>query len=174
MRSVPIRSSALAILVLALSLSSTPSRAEVEPDDRPTLEVETIDGDSVSLEQWRGKVVLVDFWATWCEPCRDSLPFYDSLAADHDDFRILAVSVDENQSTVTDFLDQRDLSIDVAIDGDHEIAAQFEPPTMPTCYLIGPKGSVQFVHSGFEEGDEELLTEKVESLLGETGEDSEQ
>lgn len=147
--------------------------SEIEKGDTPELQVETLDGETRSLEEWRGKVVLVDFWATWCDPCRDSLPFYERLADEYDDrFRVLAVSVDERKSAVASFVDRHDFSFDVAFDDGHAIADRFEPPTMPTCYLIGPDGEVEFVHAGFEEGDDAALAERVESLVAETDGDS--
>lgn len=163
------RRTILVLLVVGCVAGLTrPSLADVGSGDRPSFEVTTVDGDTIDLETWRGKAVLVDFWASWCAPCRASFPFYDKLADEYDEhFRVLAVSVDEKKAAVDEFLEELDVSFPVTIDTDHALASKFEPPTMPTCYLIGPAGKVRWVHTGFEEAHEEELEEKVETLVEE-------
>lgn len=159
---------AIGLLVLALALTASSSTlAGVDEGDTPELDVTTVDGTDVDLEDWRGKVVLIDFWATWCAPCQTSLPFYQRLADEYDDahFRILAVSVDETRKPVTRFLDKHDLSFPVAVDADHAIAEQFEPGSMPTLFILGPDGTVERVHEGFEASDRAELTEQIEVLV---------
>lgn len=159
-------------LLALLVLPAADTTAKVESGDTPTLSVKTIDGEKLRLEEWRGRVVLVDFWASWCEPCRASFPFYRRLAEEYDDelFRILAVSVDEKRSDAEGFVEKFDVPFPVAVDADHELAGRFEPPTMPTCYLIGPDGEVRLVHQGFEESDEATIEKHVERLVAEAKE----
>lgn len=161
-------------LVTCVAGLARPSSAAVESGDEPELDVSTIDGESVELDEWRGDAVLIDFWATWCQPCRVSFPFYQDLADEYDEhFHVLAVSVDEDSSSVETFVDQHDITFPVAVDNDHSIASEFEPPTMPTSYLIGPKGEVRSLHEGFEKSDRSELRDEIESLVSEAKESEE-
>ena len=144
-------------------------RAEVEVGDRPQVELEDLDGEEVKLSDHRGEVVIVDLWATWCEPCRASMPFYQRLYEEHRDrgLRILAISVDENQSAVEAFRRRHGLGFSILLDEDHRTAEEFRPPTMPTAYLVDRDGVVRYRHSGFGDGDREEIERRVLELLGE-------
>ncbi|MFB6264195.1 MAG: TlpA family protein disulfide reductase [Bradymonadaceae bacterium] len=155
--------------LVALALLSFPvaAGAEVSSGDQPTVEATTIDGEPLDSSDWRGTVVLVDFWATWCTPCRKSFPFYAKLAQkyDRENFRVVAVSVDEKRADIVDFLDEFDVPFDVVHDADHTLAERFEPPTMPTSYLIGPGGTVREVHEGFRPEDKPTIERRVADLV---------
>lgn len=159
----------VSIVIATVFLLVNPSTAELEPGDRPSLEVTTVDGTDIDLTDWRDRVVLIDFWATWCPPCRVSFPFYRSLAEKYDDehFRVLAVSVDEEKRAVSKFLEKHDVPFAVTVDSDHKLVSKFKPDSMPTCYLVGPDGRIRYVHEGFEESDESELSERIASLVEE-------
>ncbi|MEQ9502507.1 MAG: TlpA disulfide reductase family protein [Deltaproteobacteria bacterium] len=125
-------------------------------------------GKSVSTKDFAGKVVLVDFWATWCKPCEASFPFYDAIAKKYGErgFEILAVSVDEEDADVAAFLEAKPVSFTVLRDPAGSIPERLNLQTMPTAVLLGRDGSVKHVHEGFFDEDREAITKLVEAELG--------
>ena len=115
----------------------------------------------------KGKVVIVDFWASWCTPCAKSFPVLDELQKKYGDkLVILAVNVDEKKSNMDKFLEKHAVSFTVVRDGDQKLVAVAEPATMPTSFVLDGTGKVCFLHNGFhgEDTRKEYLTE-IESLL---------
>ncbi len=116
----------------------------------------------------RGKVVLVDFWASWCGPCQASFPALDRLYKTHrqDGFIVVGISVDEDSAAMKRFLDRHPVSFPVALDKDHKIAAQVQPKTMPTSFVLDRKGVVRFIHNGFYGAEtEKALASEIAQLL---------
>ncbi len=102
-----------------------------------------------------GRVVLVDFWATWCAPCKASFPAYSELQRELADqgFVLLAVSVDKTQPPYDEFLKQFAPAFPTVRDGSQRLVADIRVPAMPTSYLIDRKGVLRAVHSGFHGAD---------------------
>ena len=115
----------------------------------------------------KGKVVLVDFWASWCLPCAKSFPVLDELQKKYGDkLVIVAVSVDEKAANMEKFLTKHPVSFTVVRDADQKLVAVAEPATMPTSFVLNGDGKVCFLHNGFhgEETRKEYVSE-IESLL---------
>lgn len=121
----------------------------------------------IDLAGLRGRVVLVDFWASWCAPCLKSLPAYESLRAEfaREDFEIVAVNVDEDPADALAFLRKVALSFPLLRD-DGTRAAAWAPKTMPTSYLVDREGRIAHRHLGWREGDLDTLREQVRTLIG--------
>jgi cytochrome c biogenesis protein CcmG/thiol:disulfide interchange protein DsbE len=123
-------------------------------------------GDSVRLSALRGKVVLLDFWASWCVPCQEELPQLDDLAGKlaGKGVELVGVSIDEEKSDAEHFLERKQSwTLKLGHDPEQAGAKLFNPPKMPTSYVIDRDGVVRHVNAGFERGD----IEKVESQLTE-------
>jgi peroxiredoxin len=115
----------------------------------------------------KGKVVLVDFWATWCEPCKKSFPKYQELYSKYkgSGFEILAVSVDEDSKGIPDFIKSYGAKFPVGWDEGHKIAECYQPGTMPSAYVIDKNGVVKHVHTGYKDGEEKALEKEIKALL---------
>jgi thiol-disulfide isomerase/thioredoxin len=117
-----------------------------------------------------GKVALVDFWASWCAPCKASFPAYARLQADYGTrgFVIVAVSVDENQAAFATFVQQQAPPFATLRDKAHQLVNQVRVPAMPTCYLLGRDGRVRFVHQGFHGAEtDRTIRRELDLLLAE-------
>ena len=120
----------------------------------------------VSLSQYAGKVVVVDFWATWCAPCRESFPAYQRIAEKFGSkATVIGISVDEDPAGIPKFASETGAKFPLAWDDGQITSKSYQPPTMPTCFVIDANGVVRFVHSGFRAGEEQAIESEIDSLL---------
>jgi len=156
------------LLAAACALLAATARAEVKPGDSfPSLTSAALRG---SLPATAGQVVLVDFWASWCGPCKSSFPAYARLEADYGrrGLVIVAVSVDEDPAAYAAFVKRLHPPFATVRDESQRLVNQVSVPTMPTCYLLGRDGRVRFVHVGFHgEDTERELRRQIDTLLSE-------
>jgi thiol-disulfide isomerase/thioredoxin len=144
--------------VYALEVGQVPPACPVQMQARQT---------SLKLNDYKGKVVLVDFWATWCGPCQKSMPFFNSLFNElkKDGFEIVAINVDEDQETARQFLQSHPVVYSTGYDPDGECPKAYEVKAMPSSYLIDKTGKVRYVHLGYRDSDQPLLREQIQALL---------
>lgn len=115
----------------------------------------------------KGKVVVLDFWASWCAPCAKSFPVLDELQKKYGGrLAVVAVNVDEKAANMEKFLAKHSVSFTVVRDARQKLVAVAEPPTMPSSFVLDGEGKVRFVHNGFhgEDTRKEYISE-IESLL---------
>jgi thiol-disulfide isomerase/thioredoxin len=139
-------------------------------DPAPTCTASLLDGSrSVSLADYRGKVVYVDFWASWCGPCRESFPFMNELQRDlaQRGLQIVAVSVDKTAEDAKRFLARYPATFTTVLDAAASCPAAFRLQAMPSSYVIDRSGAVRAVHTGFHSSDrDEIRRQLVEALDG--------
>ena len=123
----------------------------------------------LDLQQYRGKVFYLDFWATWCPPCKKSMPFLNALRNELKDqgFEIIAISVDEDSDAAWKFLKQYPVDYVIAMDPSGLCPEQYDVKAMPSAYFIDKKGIIRFIHLGFRERDEKEIRQRVLELLAE-------
>ncbi len=163
----PLRN-ALATLLIAASTHAVALEAgEAAPVVRAARLGEP--GSSVGGEALRGKVVYIDFWASWCVPCRESMPALDALYRKHEaeGFAVIGVSKDVNEADARRFLERVAVGFPLVMDTDDRLARAFGVKAMPSGYLIDRKGVVRRVHRGFTAETASALEGEVRSLLGE-------
>jgi len=133
----------------------------------PEIGLKDLNGQPVTAAGLRGKVVIVDFWATWCAPCKEELPVLQRLYAKYgkDGLVVVGVSVDKDVANVRDFVKTMKLSFPIAHDPEHAATKRFEPPKMPSSYIVDKKGVVRFVHLGYHDGEEKEIETELKSLL---------
>ena len=122
---------------------------------------------SLDLAPYRGKVVYLDFWASWCTPCHLSFPWMNDIQATYgaDGLVILAVNLDRDRAKADEFLATSRGQLNILYDPKGDIAKQFNFKDMPTAILIGRDGKIRAVHSGFEISKENAYLSDVVSLL---------
>ena len=122
-----------------------------------------------SLPSYQGKVTLVDFWASWCVPCRASFPALSKLRGQYGaDVAIIGVSIDESAANYAQFIRRFKPTFSTVRDSAQKLVATVEVPTMPTSYLLDRHGVVRFVHVGFHDNTPDELRHEIDQLLKET------
>ncbi len=163
--------SLLAQVAIATALSALGGslQAQIVPGNPfPPLSSAGLTGGS--LPETAGRVLLVDFWASWCAPCKASFPAYSQLQAEYSGrgLVIVAVSVDENPVLYAAFVAKLKPSFATVQDPGHALVQEVQVPTMPTSYLVDRSGKVRFVHPGFHgQQTERELRREIEALLEE-------
>ncbi len=156
------------LLPLAVLFGAIHASAEVKVGEPfPSLASAGLEGN---LPELANKVVLVDFWATWCGPCKESFPLYSKLQSElaGKSFTILAVSMDKKPKDYEEFLKRFAPTFPTVRDAAFKLANVVRPPGMPTSYLLDKHGVLRALHTGYHgEGDVVALREEIKKLLEE-------
>ena len=150
---------------------TTPEQATLihEGDLAPTFTVEMVGGEVFDLEKQRGKVVLVNFWATWCPPCVEELPHLrdEVLPIAGDDFVMICVSREETNEKISAFARKhRVADLPMGGDVDRSIYKQYADHTIPRNFVVDRDGTVIFQSVGFEKPDFEKMIEAIQAAIG--------
>ena len=163
--STPRALSSLAELFQRAGLSYMANRGIPAPD----FSVRTLEGKQIKLSEFKGKVVLLNFWATWCPPCRAEMPSIETLYQRYKpkaSFQILAVSVQEEPSVVKTFLAQNPYSFPIALDPTGEAAQLYGIRGIPTTFIIDQKGTLQGALVGGKDWATPQVYDLIDALLG--------
>ncbi len=157
-----------AVLFAVLLAGASAAAGPLKPGDpAPAFKLPASDGKVVSLDDFKGKVVLVDFWASWCGPCRQAFPalndLYGQLKARG--FEVIAVNLDEQRKDADEFLSTRPHELTVVFDPKGTSAASFRLGGMPSSFVIDRDGRVQFTHTGYTAATLAEYRREVLSLL---------
>lgn len=127
------------------------------------------DAKHYDLQQFRGKVLYVDFWASWCPPCAESFPFLNELHSDLKDrgLQVIGVNLDQASEDAKVFLGKYPANFTVATDVDEKCAKDYDVKAMPSSYLVDRNGVIRHIHLGFRSGEAKELRTLVEQLLAE-------
>jgi thiol-disulfide isomerase/thioredoxin len=160
---------ALCSLALLCGLVLAAAAGALQSGDRaPAVKGARLDGKGqLSLESERGKVVYLDFWASWCKPCALSLPALDAFRKEFPakDFAVFAINVDRDPAAARAFLSRRPVGYPSLFDPEGKLPTLFGVETMPTSFLIDRKGVIRRVHRGFRKEDVPELRAAIQELL---------
>ena len=165
-----VRAARLLALVLALAAGAAVAAQSLTPwrgGATPALELADLDGRPQRLTDFRGRVVVVNFWATWCEPCRDEMPSFERLRASlaGRPFEILAVNLAEPPSRIRGYLEKMPMSFPVLLDPDMATAKAWGARVLPATYVIAPDGRIRYHHRGELDWSKDPARKLVADLL---------
>jgi len=163
------RAFVLSCLSVLLLTARTARIDAVTPKDLPALTLRTLDGKTVTTADLKGKVVLLDFWASWCIPCRKSFPEVDRLSKDFEQkgLTVIAVSVDEQRKNAESFLSLFPHTMTIALDDKGTAAQALDLQGMPSSLLVDRAGHIRFTHMGYTDKTIGQFRIEIAQLLAE-------
>lgn len=155
----------LVTVFAATSLASSGLEGQVAPD----FALKSSTGENLRLSEYRGNVVMINFWATWCGPCRQEMPLLDELYTRYErvGFSLLGVNIDDDSRRAMQMIEDLGVSFPVLFDARKEVSKLYEVEAMPVTVLVDREGNVRHVHHGYKPGYEDKYLDQVRSLLRE-------
>ncbi len=162
---------AAAIAALACLCGAGPLAAADAGSAAPAFSLPTVKGDTLALSSLRGKVVYVDFWASWCGPCRRSFPWMNEMQQKYGakGFTVVAINVDKKRADADRFLTQVPANFPIVFDETGATPAAYAVKGMPSSYLIDGRGNVSYVERGFQDENKAGLEARIVALLAARG-----
>jgi thiol-disulfide isomerase/thioredoxin len=159
---------AIAAVLLGALLAGT-SPAGIVNRAAPDFSLKSRAGQTVSLASLRGKVVLINFWATWCGPCRKEMPLLEQLSRKYEPlgFTVLGVNVEQDSRLADVFLKDVKVTFPILLDPANGVSKLYDVAAMPSTVIVDRRGNVRFVHQGYQPGDESRYQDVVRQLIRE-------
>jgi peroxiredoxin len=135
----------------------------------PNFSLMSKDGEHVSLDDLKGQVVMINFWATWCGPCRREMPHLEALHQRYSDlgFTLLGINVEDDSRGVDKFLRETPISFEVLYDPANEVSAMYDVIAMPSTVMVDREGNLRYMHHGYQSGYEHEYQAQIRALLRE-------
>ena len=173
MTKISIRYAIFAALVASLAGFPFFASAQTKPlkpwtgGSTPLLELTDLDGKVHKLSDYRGKAVLINFWATWCAPCREEMPSIERLRGlmQGKPFVILAVNVGESGEAARAFAEKLPVTFTILLDRDTRTTRAWSARVLPATYILGPDGNIRYSHLGELDWSSKEVTTKIQALL---------
>lgn len=135
----------------------------------PGFSLPTKAGETLALGDLKGQVVMINFWATWCGPCRKEMPLLDALYKRYSKlgFTLVGVNVEEDSSGADDYLKETPVSFPILLDAKNQVSELYDVNAMPTTVLVDREGNMRFLHKGYKPGDENEYQNWIRTLIRE-------
>ena len=158
----------LVVVMLVTSLSVSSHAVDIR-EEAPDFTLKGLDGTNLRLEEYRGKVVLINFWASWCGPCRQEMPLLDRLHHRYEDtgFAVLGINVEGERAPAQKIVDKTKVTFPVLIDENQKVSELYSLEAMPSTVVVDRDGVVRYIHRGYKPGDEAKYVEVVKQLIRE-------
>lgn len=135
----------------------------------PAFTLTTLSGQQDSLRQYKGQVVLVNFWATWCGPCQQEMPLLNQMYKEYQPagFTLIGVDVDSDKTAVQALLARKPVSFPILLDPANRVSKEYHVDEMPSTVIIDRKGEIRYIHRGYKPGDENEYQDRIRQLIQE-------
>jgi peroxiredoxin len=162
------RASVIVAIWLA-AMTSAAAPAVLTSDPAPDFTLHSLGGPNLRLREQRGQVVMLNFWASWCGPCKEEMPLLDRLYEKYhaSGFQLLGVNVDDDVRNATGASSKLRVHFPVLLDTQKRVSRLYDLSTMPSTVLIDRDGRVRYIHRGYKDGYERTYEEQIRELLRE-------
>ncbi|MEM0954481.1 MAG: TlpA disulfide reductase family protein [Pseudomonadota bacterium] len=156
-------------LAIGLLMFSATASALTKEGEAANFTLKDSDGKNIRLSEYRGQVVLINFWASWCGPCRQEFPHLDALHQKYQDlgFTVFGVNVEQDRNSAEKTLRDIPVSFPVLFDDENRVSETYDVDAMPATVLVDRSGQIRFMHRGYKPGYEDLYESQVRSLVRE-------
>jgi thiol-disulfide isomerase/thioredoxin len=139
------------------------------PGPAPTFSLPARGGSTISLNQYKGQVVMINFWASWCGPCRQEMPLLENIYKKYGKmgFTLIGVNVEPDTKAAENWLKQTPVSFPVLFDTDSKVSKLYNVSGMPSTVFIDRKGNFRVLHQGYKPGDENEYLDQIRTLMRE-------
>jgi peroxiredoxin len=157
----------LLCLLTGTAYAADPIEALSQPVPAPAFSLKDLDGTAHSLNQYRGKVLIVNFWATWCPPCRAEMPAFNRMwhKLDHRHTQFVAINVGEDADTIFTFISEQELDFPILLDPDGREIERWPMKALPTTFIIDTDGNIRYRAVGSREWDQNDYIELIRRLV---------
>ena len=154
------------IVIAALSAISIASFAKISSEAAPDFVLKSASGKNIRLSELKGRVVMLNFWATWCGPCAEEIPHLNKIheSLDPYDFELLGINLDEDQSKAIHLANKLNMNFPILFDIEKHVSKSFSIDAMPTTIVIGRSGKIRHINRGFKKGYEERYYRQIQAL----------
>ena len=156
-------------LVFSIFAASSLASSGMEGQQAPDFALKSSTGENLRLSEYRGDVVMINFWATWCGPCRQEMPLLDELYSRYQrvGFNLLGVNIDDDSSRAMNMIEELGVNFPVLFDARKEVSKLYEVDAMPVTVIVDREGTVRYIHHGYKPGYEDMYLDQIRSLLRE-------
>lgn len=156
-------------LLVTVFAATALASSGLEGQQAPDFALKSSTGENLRLSEYRGDVVMINFWATWCGPCRQEMPLLDELYSRYErvGFNLLGVNIDDDSRRAMQMIEELGVNFPVLFDARKEVSKLYEVEAMPVTVLVDREGNVRYVHHGYKPGYEDKYLDQVRSLLRE-------
>jgi peroxiredoxin len=156
-------------IILAIFAASSLASSTLEGQSAPDFVLKSSAGNNLRLSEYRGDVVMINFWATWCGPCRQEMPLLDDLYGRYErvGFTLLGVNIDDDSRRAMKMIEELGVKFPVLFDESKDVSKLYAVEAMPVTVLVDREGTVRHVHHGYKPGYEEKYLTEIRSLLRE-------
>jgi peroxiredoxin len=157
------------IIIATLGLVLAIAAIAADPEPAPDFALKSTAGENVRLSELHGQVVLINFWASWCGPCRQELPHLDALYERYEPlgFTLLGINVEEDPTAAKRLLKDLPVSFPILLDSNNDVSKLYDVIAMPSTVIIDRDGRVRHVHHGYKPGYENLYQDQIRGLVRE-------
>jgi peroxiredoxin len=159
----------IATIVAALAVSLPAVAGSGSSGPAPAFTLASRAGQPVSLAQYKGQVVMINFWASWCGPCRQEMPLLESIYKKYNKmgFTMLGVNVEPDSNAANEWLKATPVSFPILYDRDSKVSKLYDVAGMPSTVIIDRSGKLRVLHRGYKPGDENEYLDSIRSLIRE-------
>jgi peroxiredoxin len=156
-------------IVFSVFAASSLASSGLAGQPAPDFALKSSSGENLRLSEYRGDVVMINFWATWCGPCRQEMPLLDELYSRYQrvGFSLLGVNIDDDSRRAMDMINELGVSFPVLFDARKEVSRLYQVDAMPVTVIVDREGNIRHVHQGYKPGYEQKYLNEIRSLLRE-------